>query len=325
MMLRPFEAFYHLLSSTKNAFYQFGIFKTMDVGVPVISVGNLSFGGTGKTPFIEFLVQEFCVDKKVVVVCRSYKAESKQPRKVDVNQSNAVQLFGDEAVLLKKRLASVSVWSGVKKYQTAFASLVEKPELILIDDGFSHRKLKRNFDLVLIDATKLGQDYHRENFRSLKRADAIILTKVNLVTQLQQIDWWIERLSRVIPETQVKLYYSNSLTQLSLPKKSSLFVFCGIGHPESFKKSLQKQSYEIIFFKGFADHQNYDERQQAEILKLYKSELKKHPQLKLVTTAKDAVKITNPELKGFMNIAETKIQMDALDKERLFEKIRSAL
>ncbi len=324
MMLKPFELFYHFVSSVKNELYEKNIFKSVKLSVPVISVGNLSFGGTGKTPFIEFLVQQFFQDKKVSVICKSYQGLQSKPEKVDLKRENFAQYFGDEASLLQSRLHQVEVWSGPKKYKSAQAALNGHPDILLIDDGFSHRQLKRQLDLVLIDATRFLKDYHRESIKSLQRAQAIILTKTNLVTQ-ENLENQIKYLSLHNVSLSDQLFLAEVETQLEVSKQDPLMVFCGIGNPQSFKTSLEKLGYQISLFKSFKDHVHYTDLLQKEIYSTYTDSQKIHPNLKLVTTAKDDIKIKKVELKNKIRIAEVKIKMKTDEQKRLFEKIRSAL
>jgi len=224
MILRPFEILYQCISKLRNYFYDTDWLESVRVEAPVISIGNLSFGGTGKTPCLVFLAQCFSPKLKVVVISKSYKSKLAEAEKVDLARANAAAYFGDEACLLKKLLPNCAVWSGPHKFRTAqVASLYEKPDLIFIDDGFSHRRLKRNFDLVLIDATKGFEDYWREGLNSLQRADAVMLTKTNFQTALQ-----IERIQQKIvqrhPHLSRAVFLSETKTDLNLPSGSDLFV-----------------------------------------------------------------------------------------------------
>ncbi len=320
MILKPFEFLYHILSSTKNVLYDFNLIDVENLEVPVISIGNLSFGGTGKTPFIEFVASEF-KDRRTVVVCRSYKTTSSKPQKVDLNRTDAAQVFGDEAVLLQKKLPFVSVWSGPSKSEVAKASLVEKPELIFIDDGFSHRKLIRQFDVVLFDASRLGQDYFREGLGALKRAQSVILMKTQLASAAKVMQFK-NMLQQKFPHLTEAIFESTSETSLDFSNRHPLFVFCGIAKPESFKQSLIDKGFQIEKFQGYADHQIYTEDLQKKILQEYQQALLEKPDLKLVVTEKDFVKLNYAPLNQFVEVAHYRVNLPEDQKERLFEKIR---
>ena len=115
MMLKPLELLYHLASATKNTLYDLNLIQSKKLTVPVISIGNLSFGGTGKTPFIQFVAENLKATKKIAIVSKSYKAQLKQAQRVDLNRENPAAFYGDEACLLQKSLPFCSVWSGPQK------------------------------------------------------------------------------------------------------------------------------------------------------------------------------------------------------------------
>lgn len=325
MILKPFEWMYHVLSGAKNVLYDWQIFSTRKIPVPVISIGNLSFGGTGKTPFIEFVAQELMKDFKIVIVCRSYKVSSSKPQKVDLNLKNAAETFGDEAVLLQKSLPQVSVWSGPTKWQTAEVAFEqEAPQIILVDDGFSHRQLQRQFDVVLFDATQIGIDYFRESLGSLKRAQAVVFTKTQWALP-EKLASFKAVLKQKFPHLVDSIYESQSQTSLDFSNSHPLFVFCGIAKPESFRQSLQALNYKIDFFESYADHQRYDTNLQSAIAESFTQALAKNPQLKLVTTEKDFVKIHLPALLTNLHVASYELQMPTQQKESLLEKMRQNL
>lgn len=323
MILKPLEFLYHILSDAKNVLYDFKLIGIENLEVPVISIGNLSFGGTGKTPFIEFIANEF-KNRRLVLICRSYKIKSSRPQKVDLSLPNAAQIFGDEAVLLQQRLPFVSVWSGPSKAETARASLVEKPELILVDDGFSHRKLNRQFDIVLFDSSRIGNEYFREGLRSLKRAQSVVLMKTQFASA-DKVRQFKSMLGQKFPHLANSIFEATSQTSLSFSPQFPLFVICGIAKPESFRQSLLEKSYQIEHFKAFADHQVYTEDLQKKILQDYNQLLRLKPDLKLVVTEKDFVKLSYEPLRQIVEVAQYQVQLPTNQKERLFEKISQSL
>lgn len=325
MILRPFEIIYQCISRLRNYFYDTDWLESVRVEAPVVSIGNLSFGGTGKTPCLVFLAECFSSSLKVVVISKSYKSKLAEAEKVDLAKVDAAAYFGDEACLLQKLLPNCAVWSGPHKYRTAqVASLQEKPELILIDDGFSHRRLQRNFDLVLIDATKGFQDYWREGLNSLQRAHAVMLTKTNLQTA-QQIEHLQQKIRQSHPHLSQAIFLSETQTDLNLPEGSDLFVFCGIGHPDSFLQSLQDLGYFVRHCLKFPDHENYQADKQQIILKAFYEAQSKNQQLQLVTTEKDWIKLNDPEILSRVTVAQHHLVMDDQNKEGLLEKIRTSL
>lgn len=327
MILKSAQYLYGLGSGLKNKLYDRNYIKKIKLNVPVISVGNLSVGGTGKTPCVEMLVSEISKlnrFKKIVIVSRSYKAGLRKAAKVDLTLPHAVSLFGDEPCLLQTVLPTCSVWSGPSKSQTALASLTDGPDLIIVDDGFSHRRLARDFDLVLIDATAplnyfqpLPVGRLREPISQLMRAQAVLITRTNLVD-----DSKIEKIKQLIlsnaPSLKNSIYQSHSLTSVAdLPVGSELFVFCGLGNPKSFKSSLEGLGYKISVFKEFPDHYQYTTSDLDAIL----AESKARPELKLVTTEKDLIKIKDHSILKNIMTAKNKIEVTENKKGELIEKI----
>lgn len=322
--LWPAEKIYHFFVTTKNLLYDRKLIRPVQIKFPVISVGNISFGGAGKTPFIIFLAQELNSDGKVNVVTRSYKSSLREPRTVNLQEANAAAIFGDEACLLQQKLPGCSVWSGPNKASTAAASTINQPHVILVDDGFSHRRLQRNFDLVLIDATVGIDDYLREPSRNLKRANAVVLTKTNLVKP-QVVNQLEQKILQLAPNLAGNIFTSETKTELAAKKSEPLFVFCGLGKPETFILDLQQQGYKVIQHIFYPDHFRYTIADQQKILDLYSKLKSAQPELRLVTTEKDSVKITLPSLQKMLAVTEHRITMVAGQKEVLLEKIRQAL
>ena len=322
--LWPVEKLYHFLVTTKNFLYDRNFIRPVLIKFPVVSVGNISFGGSGKTPFIIFLAEELALDSKVNIVTRSYKSSLREPRTVNLLEDNAAAIYGDEACLIQKKLPGCSVWSGPNKASTAAACTINQPDVILVDDGFSHRKLQRNFDLVLIDASAGRDEYLREPSRNLKRAHAVVITKTNLV-EASTVSHLEKMILGLAPNLANHIFTSEISTQLAAEKSAPLFVFCGLGKPQTFVLDLQQQGYKVIHQDFFPDHFRYSLTDQQKILDLYFEMKISQPDLRLVTTEKDYVKISLPRLQQNLTVTEHRITMAGDQKEVLLEKIRQAL
>ena len=218
-------------------------------------------GGTGKTPCVYLVASELIekkIFKKIVIVSRSYQGTLKKAQRVNLNLQNASSIFGDEPCMLQLKLPSCSIWAGPTKHITAKAAAVaENPDLIIIDDGFSHRKLNRHFDLVLIDTTAplnyfqtLPVGRLRESLMQLKRAHAVLLTKTNLV-EVDKVRKITDLILKNRPELVNSIYQARShLNFRNLNARlDQLYVFCGLGNPESFQKSLQLEGFNVVYFK----------------------------------------------------------------------------
>lgn len=321
--LKPIEKIYHAAVNVKNYFYDSGLAKPTRLGIPVVSIGNLSFGGVGKTPCVILLAEELSKYYQINVITKSYKAELKEPRRVDLSSIEAWKLFGDEACLIRSKLHNCNVWSGPNKSETALASLVDEPTLCLLDDGFSHRKLGRNFDLLLIDATEGLEGLLREAKSHLKRAHAVLITKINLVGS-HTLSAIKEQVLELAPALENNIYFSSVKTELKVDKKDPLFVFCGLGKPETFVQDLQNQGYNIAYKKFFDDHHQYNLNEEQEIYKEFLSLQEKTKNLQLVATEKDFIKLGYSELKNAINLTQHKIEINKEQKEVLIEKIRQS-
>ena len=322
--LKVFEKIYHFISGSKNALYENQVLQSAKLSVPVVSIGNLSFGGVGKTPCILMLAHEFKQTHQINVVCRSYKADLKVAKKVDLSQPNASRIFGDEACMLKSKLPFCNVWSGPQKLETAKASLIDNPTLILVDDGFSHRKLHRNFDLVLIDATVGFDTYLRESQKNLTRASAVMITKINMAQKIS-VDKIQEKIFQLAPNLKNQTFTSSVKTTIAVDKANPIVVFCALARPETFVQDLEQQGYTILEKINFADHHAYSDLDQKKIFAKYLDLKNTNRGLKIVTTEKDAVKLTHAELKANVVVAEHSMYLEEIVKEALIEKIRKAL
>lgn len=333
MILKSAQVIYNFASQLKNKMYDVGILKTIKLSVPIISVGNLSVGGTGKTPCVYLIAGEFLKDhnfSRIVIVSRSYRGSLRKPQRVDLSWQDAPSYFGDEPCLLQKKLPNCSVWSGPSKYRTALAAIkAEKPDLIIVDDGFSHRKLGRHFDLVLIDATDPLDYFHtlpvgrlREPMTELKRSSAILVTKTNLADsgKLEFVTAMIEKVQPICFTAEAKM----KATNLD-PARDRLFVFCGLGNPDSLTSALEKLGFTISHLRKFADHHPYTATELNSILADFKLAQKQSPYLKLVTTAKDIIKIKEHPILYLINEVDYAIEMEPAKRTEFFEKIRSHL
>lgn len=321
--LTPAEKLYHLLSAIKRLLYESGVLTKKKLNIPVVSVGNISFGGVGKTPCVIMLADELSKKYKINVVSKSYKTKLKYAMQVDLNLTNSAELFGDEPCLIQQKSKNSTVWSGPNKSETAEASLVTKPDIIILDDGFSHFKLHRNFDLLLIDSTVGLNSYLRESKKSIKRSNAILLTKTNLVTA-EKISEIKNEIISIAEQLKNSIYLSTNEIRLDVETSHPLFAFCGIANPESFVSSLKKKNYQVVHTVFFEDHFNYDEKNQLKILDTFNQLKSKFPNLKMVTTEKDAVKLNIKYLKENTNLVFYNFQLNEGSKEDLIEKIRSS-
>ena len=260
------------------------------VAAKVISVGNLTTGGTGKTPVIAMLAQWLTNDGvNVGIVSRGYKSS-----KGELNDE------GKELKLIRPTVPHIQHRDRV----LAANKLIEKHkvDVILVDDGFQHRRLFRDVDIVLIDATNpfgfghlLPRGLLREPVESLQRADVALITRTDLVGK-QDLDQIIDTISKANPS----LYAVRSIQKptglvningernpVSTLANKRAIAFCGIGNPSAFKRTLSEVGCNVERLKEFPDHHSYSKIDVEDILnsaRTYNAEI-------VVCTLKDMVKL----------------------------------
>ncbi|MEC9291761.1 MAG: tetraacyldisaccharide 4'-kinase [Pseudomonadota bacterium] len=247
------------------------------VSVPVISVGNVTAGGSGKTPIVMALAGYFHEKgEKVAILSRGYGAQDKTCRKI-APYEHACDA-GDEPVMMATEMPYVDVWVSPNRIKSASHAIKEGATLILLDDGFQHKKLKRTIDLVCIKS--LGNNRMlpagplREPLSALKRADAVI--------------WTGTKTRKVSPRT----FQIKSISTAPKTKTNKWVAFCALGAPDHFFRSLRKSGAKLVETVAFADHATYEEAEEIML-----QELAEKKGADLITTAKDAVKLSKPFMK----------------------------
>lgn len=253
--MNPLSALYGAVVGAKNRLYDSGILKAHRLHGPVISVGNLSVGGSGKTPFVILLGtllqhQGIAFD----ILSRGYGRETSGVFEVDPNGSP--QQFGDEPLLIARRL-NCPVIVGESRYRAGlFAEKKDGARLHILDDGFQHRALARDFDVVLLTAEDandrlLPAGRLREPLSSLNHADAIVITsEMNFSPPHGRTVW---RLRRSV--------------EVSDPPHRPI-VFCGIGRPQKFIEQLRAAGVEPVATQFYRDHHAYTAADIGELLAL---------------------------------------------------------
>lgn len=287
---------YGLVTWLRNFAFDRGWFRVHRVNIPVISVGNITTGGVGKTPLVEWLAR-WLLDhgQTPVLVSRGYGGGGAP---------------NDEALLLERNLPRVPHWQNPDRVASARGIVAEQAgSVIVLDDGFQHRRLARDIDLVLIDATDPFGNHHllprgflRENLASLRRADGIIITRVELVepSVLDSIINQIRQHNVTAPIATVEFTLSDwncwtdSTETPEINQLSPSLAVCGIGNPEAFFSSLRSNGFNVVGQMVFADHHHFRESDLADIARHARSVSADV----IVATLKDAVKIRKDDIEG---------------------------
>ncbi len=316
-LLGPLGKVYGELMRVRNIFYDRGWLGTRWVDVPVISVGNLTVGGTGKTPTVVLvakMVQE--AGKRAGVILRGYgRKEGRE---------------ADEALLLKRSLGEGTAVVSNPDRIAGGREAVERygAEVLIADDGFQHRRLGRDLDICLVDAgfpfgggRVLPAGRLREPMGGLKRADVMIITRSDQVSaqELEKIAGRIREYTEVpVLRSRHRVCGFSDLAgrRYSDIRGRKVFAFSGIGRNESFFQTVWETGAEVVGTKGFADHHQFT----REDLQGIREEMNCCGAELAVCTVKDLVRIEVREAEDFLAV-EIEIDMTEEDRRILKEKI----
>lgn len=299
--LFPFAILYGFITSIRNFLFDKGILKSTSFNIPVIAVGNLSVGGTGKTPQIEYLIRLLSDKYKVAALSRGYKRKSEGFVLAD-STSNA-EILGDEPFQFYQKFPNIQVAVDANRTNgiTQLLYQNEKPEIILLDDAYQHRKVKAGFYILLtafddlyIDDFMLPTGNLRESRSGASRANIVIVTKCpnNLSNEEQ------DRIQRKLKlrihqelyftfiDYEDVIYGKNEKIDVTEIKSQSKLLLAGIAKPKPFFDYLKNENDECL---AFPDHHHFSDADLDLILN------KSHGR-KIITTEKDYVRLKDSKL-----------------------------
>ena len=298
----PLAPLYGAVVRARNRSFDEHPERAAHVAVPVVSVGNLSAGGTGKTPLTLFLAEGLqAAGWTNAVLSRGYGGRRDiDPMSVEAD-SNPGQT-GDEPLLMARRLGSHRVVVGRKRHAAALRALSQQPGLrcLLLDDGFQHRALHRDLDLLVLDGVRLWGNGRmlplgdlREPVESVRRAHALVVTRAMRVTDRAQVEaWWAQHGSDGplfwVDFTLGDLRPWRGGEPSSPMTPGPAFAWCGLGHPEAFYADLLLARHAWVGSHSFPDHQGPSP---ADLRRL-QGQARAEGATWLVCTEKDAVKLT---------------------------------
>lgn len=314
IVLLPFTFIYAFMSLFRNALYDYGLFKSKRFKVPVISIGNLSVGGTGKTPHTEYIIRELASKYRIAVLSRGYKRKTKGFKLAD--ETDDASTIGDEPYQIVKKFKGVTVAVDEKR-RRGIEKLMQQdlpPELILLDDAFQHRAVKAGLNILLTDYTKpytedipLPSGRLREPRRGAKRADLIVVSKSPEVLSPLEI----RRITSIInPEAYQKVFFSyieyqslsalNEAARIISDKKKVLgkyqfLLVSAIANPKPLLLFLKRHATEVRSIR-FPDHHFFTDKDYQKIHEKFADIFSNKKAL--VLTEKDATKIDLEKLQN---------------------------
>ena len=321
------DRLYGAIIKARNSFYETGVFKSFSLGAPTVSVGNITVGGTGKTPLVALIAEILAeTDAKVGVLSRGY-GRANPRRRVLVSDGETILVgvkeSGDEPFELARKLLGKAIVVADANRVSAGAWAREKFGItaFVLDDAFQHRRVRRDVDIVTIDATNpfgsgklLPAGILREPLENLKRADAVIVTRANLSDKIADLKNQISKhnphcpvfisenrtsslidlqefLVKAQSETNGELRTTNHEKKLLVDRRISsaenCFAFCALGNPQNFFEQLRRDNFDLTSTEAFPDHHFYTPKDAAKI----EMKARKANARILLTTAKDAVKL----------------------------------
>lgn len=324
---------YFWITAARNRMFDKGILKSRSFPVPTICIGNISVGGTGKTPHTEYLIRLLGKKFNIAVLSRGYGRKSKGYVLADSN--TPMPIIGDEPFQIKNKFKDITVAVCEKRAVgiERIMSDAEKTDAILLDDAYQHRYVKAGLNILLIDSTRpIWQDCilpfgrMRESIDGIKRADVAIITKCNTITA-EQKEWCRNyiRERKDIPVFFSSMRYGELYPLFTEEKRDILpgtevMLITGIARPMPLKQEIEARGAKVALMR-YADHYNFTAGDFAEMERRYNS-IESGDKI-IVTTEKDATRILqHPDVPQAIkrNIHVLPIEVDILDGEEVFNK-----
>jgi tetraacyldisaccharide 4'-kinase len=314
ILLLPFSLLYGLIITLRNLFFDFGILPSESFPLPVITIGNLSTGGTGKTPHIEYLVRLLKDKYKIAVLSRGYGRRTSGF--LLATENSTAKEVGDEPLQIKQKFPEITVSvcgsrvKGIKK----LLKEEQKPDVILLDDAFQHRYVKASLSILLTDYSKLYTDDFllpsgnlREFPSAAARADIIVVSKTPPIFSPLDRRFLLNKLN---PKPYQKVYFSYTTYGHFMPlfpgnrpvgdndyyfsENYSILLLTGIANAANMEYYLKNQAKEVRHL-NYPDHHKYLEKDILQIRNLFDNIA--NDKKIILTTEKDAMRLKDPELK----------------------------
>lgn len=324
-MLSILGKIYGNVMNVRNRLYDKDVLDSFDLGAITISVGNITTGGTGKTPMVAYIANLLAERGETVCILTRGYGRREPKKRVLVSDGNEIFASavdaGDEPFeLATKLLGKAIVIADADRVSAGeFAKRAFGVTRFLLDDGFQHRRVKRDVDIVCIDATNpfgggstLPKGRLREPLTNLERADAIVITRSDLIPEDR-----LGELRKEIFDLAPNAKIFSGINKILLPESVAhgrAFAFCGIGNPTGFFDQLKRNGVELVGTQIFKDHHLYTQSDAEAI----ENEASGANAEILLTTAKDAVKLSGIEFEFPFSVVEIELNIENADQ---FEKL----
>jgi tetraacyldisaccharide 4'-kinase len=304
---------YAALHGGRRLLYRTGLLRSVRFPCPVVSVGNITAGGTGKTPFVEFLARWFArKNYRIAVLARGYG-------RVDERGAD------DEDLISEMELENVVRLPGRDRVAQGRRALADyRADLLILDDGFQHYRLQRTLDIVTVDATcpfaqghLLPRGLLRESPSALRRAGLIVLTRTDQIPPAE-LDLLRRQLGSEVVETvhkpvSVRSLWNRKRHGIDWLRGRAVYAFCGVGNPDAFRRTLESVGAQVVKFRPFEDHHRYS----AADVRRINAEAQEFMAEVILTTEKDATKV-NPEAFD-LPLAALRVEIEVVRNEELLE------
>ena len=324
-ILSAFTYPYSAVLNTRNLLYKNGVVRSTTLPVKVFSIGNITTGGTGKTPLVESMARYLLEkNKKVAILSRGYGGNNPLKK----NNDNV----SDECLILRENLLDVPVLAGKDRVSNGKKAIREfGVDCLLLDDGFQHLKLKRDLDIVVIDSLNpfggenlIPRGSLREPLRNLGRAGLFIISHCNqskektiksIYTKLNHVNNDAPVCESIHWPVHIENITDGSILGPEWLKGKRIYGLSAIGNPESFTYTLKELGADLIKHRKFHDHHNYNREEIGDVV--YEAKLLGVDAI--VVTQKDIVKIRKMDINDF-NILSLKIETQITKGIELYEE-----
>jgi tetraacyldisaccharide 4'-kinase len=343
VVLIPFAWLYGLVIWIRNSLYDHGFFKSVAFNIPLISVGNISVGGTGKTPHVEYLAGLLKEKFNVATLSRGYKRKTRDFRIVSADST--VSETGDEPLQIKRRYPAITVAVDLKRVHGVKELMKRTPpvEVILLDDAFQHRSLKPGLSILLMDFARpihrdrlLPAGLLREPASNRSRANIILVTRTPESIQAIERREYVNRMGLALGQHlyftsmqygELRPVYSGSPGRNAAwfkEKAGGILLVSGIANPRSLRKyalSIHGNLTEL----AFPDHHQYSGKDMERISRTYLKLKEQHREILVLTTDKDAVRLQEkepaPELRDALYAVPIQVHFLNDDKDEFDRQI----